>query len=172
MGHNNGFLEGYADNGERERFGNRIITPGCDEGPGFIEGYVDSGERVIEPFNPAPCNIEEIIIIPPSKGGVLFVQYVSSINVTTADGDILTPETFSFEPLATSDIYITINGLCVFPANGSSEVSISAFYITDTTNTIVRTQGTYKIGDVLHWNGSVANYEIEANDQLKIIYEI
>jgi hypothetical protein len=141
---------------------------------GYVEGYVDGGEREIKPFNPNNFPVEEIIIVPPSggNGGILYVQYVVTPLVTTANGDAITAETFSFQPLATSDMYITINGLSIFPANGITEVATSAFFITDQTGTIVRPKGTYQINDVFRWNGSVANYQIESDDEIKLIYEV
>ena len=141
---------------------------------GFVEGYVDGGERTVKPFNPNQRPVEEIIIVPPpsGNGGILFVQYVQNTNATSSDGDVITPETFSFLPFANSDVWITINGLAVYPANGASEVPTSAFYVTDSTGNVTRPRGTYMIGDVLRWNGSVAKYELASDDEIKIIYEI
>lgn len=141
---------------------------------GYVEGYVDGGERDIKPFNPNQQPIQEIIIVPPASGngGILFVQYVQTVNTTSIDGSVITPETFSFLPFSQSDIWITINGLSIYPANGISDVATSAFYVTDNTGTIFRTKGTYQINDVLRWNGSVANYGLDSSDEVKIIYEI
>jgi hypothetical protein len=139
----------------------------------FVAGYVNAGTRVVRAFNPDQPIIEEIIVVPPANGnGVLFVQYVVAAIATSANGDIITSETFSFLPVPKSDLWLTVNGLSIYPANGASEVSISAFYITDLTGTIVRPKGTYQIGDRFHWNGTIAKYQIETNDELKIIYEI
>lgn len=142
---------------------------------GYVEGYVDGRDRgAINPYNPDVQVIEEIIIVPPQSGsgGLLYVQYVSSVNVTTLNGALITSETFSFAPLASGDVYITVNGISIYPANGAAEVSISAFYITDQTGTIIRPKGTYQINDRFHWNGSVAQYELESDDQIKIIYQV
>jgi hypothetical protein len=167
-----GFVEGYVDGGERDvkpfNPNNYVIAD-----PGFVEGYVDGGERDVKPFDPNNYVIEEIIIPPPSgTGGILYVQYVQSVNVTIADGDIFTPETFSFAPLNTSDMYITINGVALYPANGQPELATSAFYVTDSTGNIIRPKGAYQINDVFRWNGSIANWQMEVDDEIKIIYEI
>lgn len=141
---------------------------------GYVEGYVDGGERVVRPYDPNVQIIEEIIIVPPSSGsgGLLYVQYITSLNNTSVDGDLITSETFSFTPVATGNIYITVNGVSIYPANGSAEASSSAFYITDQTGTIIRPKGTYQINDKFHWNGSIAQYEIEYDDSIKIIYQV
>jgi len=146
---------------------------GC-RNSGFVQGYVDGGTRVIRPFDPNQPIIEEIVVVPPSSGngGKIFIQYVATINNTSNDGDVITPETFSFLPIANSDIYISVNGLQIYPANGSVEVATSAFYITDSTGTITRSKGTYQIYDIFKWNGSIANYQISGTDDIKIIYEI
>lgn len=140
---------------------------------GYVEGYVDGGERLIQPFDPKNFTIEEIVIVAPGgNGGVLFVQYVTTVNVTTSDGNIITSETFSFAPKTQSDMFITINGAVIYPANGAAELSISAFYVTDSTGTIIRPKGTYQINDVFRWNGSVAGWQLEADDEIKIVYEV
>lgn len=178
---NSGYVEGYVDGNNRlvEPFNQNIgadiqsdpVPPSLDGG--FVEGYVDGGERTILPFNPNQEVIEEIIIVPPAAtGGTFFVQYVQNVNATTADGDLFISDTFSFLPVTECDIWITVNGLSIYPANGSSEASVSAFYITDSTGTIVRPKGQHLIGDLFHWNGSIANYQIEADDEIKIIYEV
>lgn len=162
-----GYKQGYSDN--EDRFKNAK----CIDGDGFVEGYVDGGERPIQPFIPVNITVEEIVVTPPpvTGGGSLFIQYVQTVNQTASDGDILTPETFSFAPL-TSDLYITINGLIMYPANGAGELSVSALYITDPTGTIIRPKGTYQINDVFRWQGSTIGWQIEADDEIKIIYEI
>lgn len=140
---------------------------------GYKEGYIDGGTRIIRPFSPTNTTIQETIIVPSaSNSGLLFVQYVTNVNVTVTDGNLMTLETFSFLPLTNAHMWVNINGLDIFPANGTSEVSTSAFYITDSTNTIVRPKGTYQIGDVFRWNGSVANYQLDGFDTMKIIYQI
>ena len=183
MAQNDGYLEGYNDFFFGRRGGKKPESLGekskgtpvspKDSG-GYTEGYVDGGERDVKPFNPNNLPpTEEIIIVPPSgTGGILFVQYLQTVNATSADGDLFTTETFSFLPFTKGDMWISINGLAVYPANGATEQGISAFYITDSTNTIVRPKGTYQIGDLFHWNGSIANYQIEVDDDVKIIYEI
>jgi len=140
---------------------------------GYVEGYVDTGTREIKPFDPCTTVVEEIIIVPPAGGGggLLYVQYITTAYVTNVDGDIMTPETFSFAPLA-GHVYITLNGLPIYPANGASEVATSAFYITNSAGTIVRPKGSYIITDVLRWNGSVAGYQIESDDEIKLIYQV
>jgi len=177
MSKNNGFVEGYG----KPRF---IKGIGPDEIPttpvppsqtgGFTEGYVDGGERDIKPFNPNQQVIEEIIIVPPAggNGGILFVQYVTSVNATFSDGDFITSDSFAFVPVTKSDMWITVNGLPIYPANGVTEVSTSAFYVTDSTGSIIRPKGTYQVGDMFKWNGSIANYQIETDDEIKIVYEV
>lgn len=183
----NGYQEGYVENGEDrikhfdpdltdEKLKATIFVPYKKNDRGFQEGYVDNGEKIITPYNPELGEriepIPEIIIVPTSTGGLLFAQYVMTVNVTVTDGNIITLETFTFLPLQGADMWITVNGLTIYPANGASEVATSAFYITDSTGLKVRPNGDYSIGDIFRWNGSVANYQLDNNDKIKIIYEV
>lgn len=91
---------------------------------------------------------------------------------TSTDGNIFTDDTFLFQPAAKSIVRLKINNVEYFPANGDTEVSMSAVYITNSTGGTVRTQGTYEVGDKLRWNGSVTGIEILSTDEVKLIYEI
>lgn len=105
-----------------------------------------------------------------AENGFNKIQTVTPL-VTAINGDPLTNDTFSSAPVPGTSLYMTLNGRQVFPANGASEVATSAFYITDSTGLIIRTQGTYQIGDKFLWNGSVAGTQIQVDDEVKIIYE-
>lgn len=138
----------------------------------YTEGYVPAPERKVEVVNPDvvisnPIVVNETVTVK----GINKVQILVPI-ATSANGDLFTSSTFELQPAAGSAAYITVNGRTTFPANGAAEVVNSAFYITDSTGTIIRTQGTYQVGDKFVWQGTVAGIEILADDEIKLIYEI
>lgn len=138
----------------------------------YTEGYVPAPERKVEQVNPDivisnPIVVEQTVTVK----GINKVQKITPLP-TFVNGDLLTNDTFEFAPAAGSAAYITVNGRTTFPANGAAEVVNSAFYITDSTGAIVRTQGTYQVGDKFVWQGTIAGIEILADDEVKLIYEI
>jgi hypothetical protein len=138
----------------------------------YTEGYVPAPERMVKQVEPDivisnPIVVNEVVNVK----GIIKVQLIIPL-ATHVNGDLITNQTFEFAPAPGSAAYITVNGRTTFPANGAAEVSSSAFYITDSTGAIVRTQGTYAIGDRFVWQGSIAGIEILADDEIKLIYEI
>ena len=136
----------------------------------FEEGYRSHKPRKVVPVTFIPI-VEEVIVqeFPVLTASKLIVQNLTP-NVTASDGDLLSNSSFTMAPMASSYIYITVNGVAVYAANGASEQAIKSFYVTDSTDTIVRPQGSFIIGDIFHWNGSVAGYEIDTTDRIKLIY--
>lgn len=139
---------------------------------GYVEGYVPAPERTVEVVSPDivisnPIIVNQIV----SVKGINKVQTLIPVP-TFADGDIFTNSTFDLEPAAGSAVYVTINGRTTYPANGASELATTAFYITDSTGTIIRTQGTFQVGDRFRWQASIAGIEILSDDEIKLIYEV
>lgn len=138
----------------------------------YTEGYVPGGERIVKEIAPDIVNSYPIIYNQIIRAkGVNQVQKIALLNTNT-DGDLASNDTFWRQPLAGSHVFIHVNGLIVTPANGASEVATSGCYFTDPFNTIVRTQGTFQVGDKLHWNGTVAGIELTDDDHADIIYQI
>lgn len=140
----------------------------------YKEGYVPGKTREVTPVDFDPLQgtpvdpIERPIIVRTS--GLIHWQDIVSTE-TFADGDYISDDSFDTDPLTGSYMSLTVNGQVYLPADGEAEVSESAFYVTDSTGTTVRTQGTFVSGDRFRWNGSVAGYQIETDDVLKISYE-
>jgi hypothetical protein len=139
----------------------------------YVEGYVPETTRIIKPLTFDPlCNEDPIVRPIVVRGsGQLRWQEISSL-VTTSDGDFISVDTFDINPVSGSGMSLTVNGQVYEPADGVTELSESAFYVTDSTGTIVRSPGTFVSGDRFRWNGSVAGYQIALDDVLKISYEI
>lgn len=138
----------------------------------YKEGYTPARTREVTPaeFEQLPADpIERPIVIRTS--GLLRWQDVVAIG-TLNDGDYITDDTFDSDPIAGSALCLTVNGQTYVSANGSAQVAESSFYVTNSTGTIVRSHGSYSSGDRFRWNGSVAGYELEDTDILKIAYEV
>lgn len=140
----------------------------------YLEGYVDNGFR-------KSVNVSPPVVFPPVPtptpatvitNSVIFEQSLPTLT-TVHDGDLVSNDSFLNPPLPQGDVILTVNGVDLVPANGVSDIPNTAFYITNSTSTVVRTAGTYVVGDLLHWNGSTAGFQLEAGvDRLILIYEI
>jgi hypothetical protein len=140
----------------------------------YLEGYVDNGVRISVPVSPEgaiiPPQIPPIPIIKVPS--ILTQQYISVLD-THSVGDLVSNDSFTSVPILNSQLILVVNGVDLLPANGSADVPNAAFYITDSTNSIVRTTGSYVVGDKFHWNGVAAGFELEAVvDTAILIYEI
>lgn len=134
---------------------------------GYVEGYVDGCERPITPFDPT-----QSINPAAQEPNRLCVQQLNVTSATTIDGSIITTDSFDFIPISGSHLYLTVNGLIIYPADGSIEVPTSAFYVTNSTGSVIRKKGTYQVNDVFRWNGSVAHYQLDTSDDIKLTYII
>ncbi len=133
---------------------------------------MDNGERVVKPFT--PIIIEETVIenvINDDNSGQFIVQDISPL-ITTSDGDLITNDTFNVAPMLGSTLFITVNGVSLYPANGESEMATAQFYVMDSTGVTVRSNGGYEVGDIFKFNGSIVEYELETDDVVKLNYEI
>lgn len=141
----------------------------------YKEGYVPGVERTVTPstFDPnqgTPVEPIERPIVVRTSGTVVY-QDIDSL-ATTADGQFLSNDSFDTDPINGGNVCLFVNGQAFFPADGEDEVSTSAFYIMNAAATIVRSQGHFAAGDRFYWNQSVAGFNIEADDILKISYEV
>lgn len=138
----------------------------------FVEGYV--------PADPRPVTVvsnDEVISFPIVVNQISYpigINQVQKLSVlsTALDGDLISNDTFDGIPLAGTQIFLVVDGEVLVPADGASEVATSQFYVTDYTGAIIRTQGTFEVGDVFRWNGSVAGFQLEPDDTINVIYQI
>jgi hypothetical protein len=139
----------------------------------YIEGYVDNGYR--KPVHVGPPAVFPTPPLPTpviTSDSVLTEQPIIALTTVNV-GDLVSNSSFINVPLPQGDVILTVNGVDLTPANGSSDIPNTAFYITDSTGAIVRTAGNYQVGDLFHWNGATAGFQLEAGiDKLILIYEI
>ena len=98
--------------------------------------------------------------------GVMHKQEVTP-NATTADGDS-TGGTITYTPFEDSDVTIRLNGLQCDVGNGAKN---EPCYFSADGGTTARAIADITAGDTLYWMGSVAGYELDATDDLDIVYQ-
>lgn len=90
-------------------------------------------------------------------------------SVTTSDGDAATATTVVAAPAAGSWIRMVVNGIDVDIRSGSKA---GEAYISGDGGTNARTFANVVAGDTIHWNGSVATYELAATDWASLFYVV
>ena len=88
-------------------------------------------------------------------------------NNTSADGDYA-GITITYTPYADSNVQVTVNGV---GANLGDGVKTKDCYFSGDNGTTARAIADIEAGDQLHWNGSIAGYELETTDLIDIIYD-
>ena len=101
-----------------------------------------------------------------SEGVATNDDYNLSPNVTTNDGDT-TGLTISNTPHNDSHVRVMVNGIEVGLAGNKT---LTCYFSADG-GTNARAIADIASGDTLYWNGSVAGYQLDANDKINIIYE-
>lgn len=101
-----------------------------------------------------------------SEVGVPFKEE-SAPSVTTADEDT-TGITITYTPFNDSEVKVTVNGLACDIGNGAKN---EAAYFSADGGTTARAIADIAAGDTLYWMGSLAGFELEADDEIDLRYE-
>lgn len=145
--------------------GGPINIDGSPNSGGFInQGGVVSSNNGRVPY---------LLLIESESGGVTETGIETSDdldwipNNTTADGDYA-GITITYTPYADSNVQVTVNGV---GANLGDGVKIKDCYFSGDSGITARAIADIEAGDQLHWNGSIAGFELEDTDLIDIIYD-
>ena len=86
---------------------------------------------------------------------------------TSADGDT-TGIQITYTPFSDGAVSVTVNGLGANVGNGAKDESC---YFSSDDGTTVKEIANISAGDTLYWNGSIAEFELDATDEIDIIYQ-
>ena len=101
-----------------------------------------------------------------SETGISFKQRALA-SVTTADEDS-TGMTITYTPFGDGAITVTINGFQAAVGDGAKD---QEFFFSADGGTTARAIADIAAGDTLYFMGSVAGYELEADDELTLSYQ-
>jgi hypothetical protein len=90
--------------------------------------------------------------------------------VTTADGDLACAVTVQHRPSRDAFVCAAINGLLNSNIGNGTRVGCD-FYISGDGGATARAWDAIDVGDTIHWNGSVATYQLDTNDVIDLWYE-
>ena len=90
-------------------------------------------------------------------------------SVTTSDGDQATATALASTPAGGSFIEVLVNGIQVNLGNG---VKTESCYFSGDSGATARSFANIVSGDTLHWNGTVAGYQLDATDRLDFNYNV
>jgi hypothetical protein len=123
--------------------------------------------------NPGATVWTEIATGAVGTGGKLATDSIDlAALTTTVDGDDATAFTIASEPVDASYIIVEINGKGETVGDG---VTSKACYFSGDGGASARNfAGANKVtvGDTLHWNGSVAGYQLDVTDKINIYKQI
>lgn len=90
-------------------------------------------------------------------------------SVTTTDEDLATITALVSTPVASSYLKVAVNGKKMELGDG---VKTKDCYFSDDGGTTAKTYNGILAGDLLYWNGSIAGFELDANDRIDFEYSI
>lgn len=93
-------------------------------------------------------------------------DYNQTASVTSSDGDT-TGATITYTPFSDSSVIVKVNGLQVNLGDGAKD---QACYFSADGGTTAKASVDIAAGDTLYWMGSIANYELESDDEIDIVY--
>lgn len=91
---------------------------------------------------------------------------------TIADGDRACDIAVSVSPVPGSRVYVEVNGLKIPEVGDGTKIAAACYWSRDGGYTPLSLQSV-SAGDVLHWQGSVAGYQLDAaTDTIEFVYEV
>jgi hypothetical protein len=97
-------------------------------------------------------------------------QHLIAARTTENDGDLACDWRFDAQPEPGKDVRVQVNGLPAVVGDGT-RIGAPCYFSGDGGTTARKRQAVMP-RDTLHWNGSVAKYELAPSDQLTIEFEI
>ena len=94
------------------------------------------------------------------------VDYNQTPSATSSDGDT-TGATITYTPFSDSSVIVKVNGLQVNLGDGAKD---QACYFSADGGTTAKTSAGIAAGDTLYWMGSIADYELETDDEIDLVY--
>jgi hypothetical protein len=129
----------------------------------------------VSPMPIPPGSIPPITGDDGEAGGTgQHVQSQSNKNMpaltTVADGDLACAVGLQSAPEFEGFINVAINGLMVTDIGNATRVGAEAYFSNDGGLT-ARAWNAIAVGDTIHWQGSVAGYQLAAGDRIDVWYE-
>ena len=94
-------------------------------------------------------------------------DYNQTASVTSSDGDT-TGATITYTPFSDSAVIVKVNGLQINLGDGAKD---QAAYFSADGGTTARLVADIAAGDVLYWMGSIIGYQLEADDEIDVVYD-
>jgi hypothetical protein len=147
---------------------------------GYVEGYINTPSRTVNEnaeFEPAELAGG---ILPTVTTTVRTNNYVILGSPSTLQIDIVVPGTTTTDgteigiivKTPVGEVLVEVNGISAVLYDGSISVSAAACYFTSPDGATTRNATNVRAGDSLRWNGTSAGYELDSNDEIKIIYAV
>lgn len=131
-------------------------------------GYINQGGVVSSNSGKVPYLLLIEDVVSSTESGVETSDDLDWIpNNTSADGDYAGIK-ITYTPYNDSNVQVTVNGIGVNIGDG---VKTKDCYFSNDNGTTARAIADIEAGDQLHWNASIAGYQLEDTDLVDIIYD-
>ena len=133
-------------------------------------GYINTGGVVSSNSGRVPF----LLLIESEGGGGVAetgvqtrADYNQAPSVTSSDGDT-TGLTITYTPFEDGAVIIKVNGLQINLGDGAKD---EAGYFSADGGTTARSVASIAAGDTFYWMGSIAGYQLEADDDIDFVYD-
>jgi hypothetical protein len=120
---------------------------------GFIQGYTKTKTSSTQKERIPDVTIQEIKIV----------------DIIAGDHMLASPDPVLIRPEMHVSIFVSVNGILVYPSTNVNNINDDVCYFKDKTGTKIKVQGGYNSGDQLYWNTSIAGYQLDPWDAVNLI---
>lgn len=147
-----------------------------------VQDAIDNGTRLGASIDVYLVD-HEVIALPPGElppvgggevdgGGGTQTQHTKNLvaRATHSDGDLACDVAVQTAPAFGAFVYVSVNGVLVTDVGDGTKSGAECYFSGDNGDT-ARTWDTISVADTLHWQGSVAGYQLAPSDVIDFWYE-
>ena len=153
--------DGDADNSDGIKI--NVTMENKSYGPGVTKSLWEVGQKLT--YSLDAVGIAKSELMP--EGILTYVDKYVNSQATTGD-NALTGITISYSPYQDSFVMVEVNGISVEVGDGTTD---KATYFSGNNGLTATAIEEIRSGDQLIWNGNIAGYDLEIDDEINLIYE-
>jgi hypothetical protein len=153
--------DGDADNSDGIKI--NVVMENKSYGPGVTKSLWEVGQKLT--YSLDAIGIAKTELMP--EGILTYVDKYVNSQATTGDA-ASTGITISYSPYQDSFVMVEVNGISVEVGDGETD---KAVYFSGNNGLTATSIEEIRSGDQLIWNGNVAGYDLEVDDEINLIYE-
>ena len=159
--------DGNGDSDNSDGIKINVLLENKSYGPGVTKSLWEVGQEITYELDAIGLNRQSLNLMP--DGILTYVdKHLNSVSTLGMADEVPTGINISYSPYQDSYVMVEVNGISVEIGDGLKNTPV---YFSGNNGLTATTIEEIRTGDQLIWNNSIANYELEVDDVINLIYE-